>query len=97
MHFDMLPCKTSIDKKYHHVVCDINNLNDYNKIRKFINEKKITIHDSSKKISKLFSLYEIDEYLKDLFNVNRSLAGNENRKTLNYIKNELYLLKLKVF
>ena len=96
IHFDMLPCKTSINKKYHHIVCDINNLNDYIKIKKFIDKKKITIHDSSKKISKLFSLYEIDEYLKDLFNVNRSLAGNENRKTLNYIKNELPYLPFKI-
>lgn len=96
IHFDMLPCKTSVDKKYHHVVCDINNVNDFKKIKKFINEKKITIHDNSKKISKLFSLYEIDKYLKDLFNVNRSLAGSENRKTLNYIKNELPFLSLKI-
>ena len=96
IHFDMLPCKTSINKKYHHIVCDINNLNDYIKIKKFIVKKKISIHDSSKKISKLFSLYEIDEYLQDLFNVNRSLAGNENRKTLNYIKNELPYLPFKI-
>jgi len=96
IHFDMLPCKTNINKKYHHVVCDINNANDYKKIKRFIKEKKITFKDNSKKISKLFSLYEIDAYLKDLFNVNRSLAGNENRKTLNYIKNEIPL-KIKSF
>ena len=96
IHFKVLPCKTNIDKKYHHVVCDINNKNDYKKIKKFIKEKKITFKDNSKKISKLFSLYEIDTHLKDLFNVNRSLAGNENRKTLNYIKNEIPL-KIKSF
>ena len=74
-------------KKYHHIICDINNINDYNKIKDFIIKKKINFNDSSKKISKLFSLYEIDLYLNKLFNINRSLAGSENRKTLNYIKN----------
>ena len=56
IHFKVLPCKTNIDKKYHHVVCDINNKQDYKKIKEFIKEKKITYKDNSKKISKLFSL-----------------------------------------
>ena len=84
--FKMMPSKTNISKKYHHIVCDINNLNDYKKIKNFIKEKKISLNFNSNKISKLFSSYEVDLYLKDLFKMNRSLAGNENRKTLKYIK-----------
>ena len=84
--FNMMPCKTSISEKYHHIVCDINNSHDYKKIKKFIKEKKISLNFDSNKISKLFSSYEVDLYLRDLFKMNRSLAGNENRKTLKYIK-----------
>ncbi len=94
--FNIMPCKTNVDKKYHHIICDINNSIDYKKIINFIKEKKISINDKAKKISKLFSSYEIDLYLKDLFSMNRSLAGDENRKTLRYIKNNLPI-KIKSF
>ena len=94
--YKLVPCKTNIHKKFHHVVCDINNLNDYSKIKKFIKDKKITFKDNEKKIVNLYSLFEIENDLKNLFSVNRSLAGSENRKTLRYIKKDIPL-KIKSF
>lgn len=88
-NFDIIPCKTNIEKKYHHIVCDINNSIEYKKIKNFIKDKKISINDSGEKISKLFSLYEIESNLNDLFKMNRSLAGEENRRTLRYLKNNI--------
>ena len=55
--FKMLPCSTKIDKKYHHIICDINTINDLKKIRLFIKNKRIKFKDSAKKISKLFSSF----------------------------------------
>jgi spore coat polysaccharide biosynthesis protein SpsF len=95
-NFNIIPCKTNIDKKYHHIVCDINNSIDYKKIKNFIKDKRISINDNAEKISKLFSLYEIETNLNDLFNINRSLAGEENRRTLRYLKNNTPI-KIKSF
>ena len=94
--FSITPCKTNILKKYHHLICDINNLIDYNKISKFINQKKISLDNNANRIAKLFSLFEVDIFLKDLFNLNRSLAGNENRRTLRYIQKNIPI-KIKSF
>jgi len=94
--YKVVPCKTNINKKFHHVVCDINNLNDYNKIKKFIKNKQIKFTDKAEKIVKLYSLFEIENDLKNLFFVNRSLAGSENRKTLRYLKKDIPL-KIKSF
>ncbi len=96
IQYNMQPCKTVIPSKYHHIVCDINNLDDYEKIKEFINKYKISINSSSLNIARLYSLFEIEKKLKDLFNVNRSLAGKENRKTLKYIKKDIPI-KIKNF
>ena len=85
--FSFYPCKTFIQQKYHNIICDINNKFDYDKLRNFIKVKKINVKTSASKIASLISSYEIDYYLKDLFNLNRSLAGENNRKTLKYLKN----------
>ena len=89
--FNTHPCKTSVNKNFHHVVLDINNKHDFDKINRFIKDKKIKIKDSANKIANLYSKHEIKCYLKDLFSFNRSLAGNENRKTLNYLKKDIPL------
>lgn len=95
-NYKMFPCKTNIDKKYHHVVCDINTKSDFKKIETFIKEKKISFKDNAKNIAQLYSLFEIEKCLKDLFNLNRSLAGEDNRKTLKYLKN-IIPIKIKNF
>ena len=94
--YKIFPCKTKVNKNFHHIVCDINNVDDYTNIQEFILKKKILIKDDANKIAKLFSLFEIRIYLNKLFNLNRSLAGSENRKTLNYIKKKTPI-KIKSF
>ncbi|MDB9812354.1 DUF4910 domain-containing protein [Candidatus Pelagibacter sp.] len=89
--FNVLPCKTNIKKDFHNIVLDINYKHDYSKIKKFIKIGKIKLTDNADKIAKLYSTHEIDCYLSDLFYYNRSLAGEENRKTLNYLKKEIPL------
>ncbi len=85
--FSFYPCKTFIQKKYHNIICDINNKFDFRKLKSFIQKRKINIRSSGNEIAFLLSSYEIDYYLNDLFYLNRSLAGENNRKTLRYLKN----------
>jgi aminopeptidase-like protein/GTP:adenosylcobinamide-phosphate guanylyltransferase len=87
--FRINPCKTKINKNYHHVILDINKIDDYKKIKRFIKIDNIKTNNSANKIASLYSLHEIKCYLFDLFNINRSLAGEENRKTLNYLKKNI--------
>ena len=87
--FNILPCKTNIKKDFHNIILDINHKHDYDKIKKFIKIDKIKISDNANKIAALYSTHEIDCYLDDLFSYNRSLAGEENRKTLIYLKKDI--------
>ena len=51
--FKIMPCKTSIKKKYHSIVADINTKNDYIKLNRFVVKNKIKITFSAKKIALL--------------------------------------------
>ena len=91
--FNFEPCKTKIEKKNHTVVSDINTNFDYEKINSFVTMKNIKIIDKANYISNMLKNLKIDFYLKNLFNLNRSLAGEENRKTLSFLNN---ILKTKI-
>ena len=94
--FNLVPCGTNIKKENHFLVADINTNLDYEKINSFVLKKKIKLFDKANYISNLLKNFEIDYYLKNLFSINRSLAGEENRKTLNYL-NKISKIKIKGF
>ena len=73
---------------------DINTLKDFNFIKTIIRKFKIDIETSAKTIVKNFMSNEINEYLKKLFPLNRSLTGDDNLKTLIEI-NKITSIKIK--
>lgn len=84
--FKFYPAKTFIKKEFRCTSLDINTKEDYDFIFNFIKKFNIKTSTSSNKICKLYLNYRFDYYLNKLFNMNRSIAGNENRIMLKNIK-----------
>ena len=75
---------------------DVNTKEDFKKISKNINDLKINISSSGKKIVKNFMENKINKNLKELFPFNRSITGKGNLKTLKELKKIISLKILKI-
>ncbi len=86
-NFRVKPCQTYISKTNHSVVADVNTFFDLKLKDTFVKKKKIMINHKAEYIASLYRNYEIDYYLNNIFNLNRSLAGEQNRNALKFLNN----------
>lgn len=94
--YEIVPVRNKRNIFYPNLKFDINTKEDLKFIKKNI-LNGVNVWDNSETIVKKYYLKKIDNFLKDLFPLNRSIVSNENKLTLEYIKKftNLEILKIK--
>jgi len=73
------------DLNFPYLRFDVDTQQDLDRLNSVIQEKDITFDSEPSAIIKLLLASECQQALEDLFPINRSLAGEENRQTLQYL------------
>ncbi len=81
---EILPSKNGINFPY--LRFDVNTPRDLNKLRSIIYKQKLNINSSAKSIIKSLIVKNIDNNLREMFKLNRSITGTGNKKTLEKVR-----------